>query len=285
MTANEAKSILLRYRPGTADAEDPQVAEALGLAKSDAELAAWLKDHCARQEALRAKFQQITPPPGLREQIISEHRAQQRAATRRRSVALALSSCAALVAVVAFFVLQRPPREPDSRSLAVYQNAMVSFALKGYGMDLLTNDATRVRNYLATRAAPADFKLPAGLERRAELLGCAVQQWQSLPVSLVCYRSGKPLPAGTQNDLWLFVVDSAAVKDPPPSAVPQVAKVNRLLTATWTEGGKLYLLAVVGTQEDLNRYLTKGFSHPTGPAYTEVSRPISSRRSCGPGPS
>ena len=39
MNHDEARQILLLYRPGTADAEDPQIAEALALAKREPELA------------------------------------------------------------------------------------------------------------------------------------------------------------------------------------------------------------------------------------------------------
>jgi len=49
MNHNEAKDILLLYRPGTADVADPQIAEALALAQRDAELARWFGEHCARQ--------------------------------------------------------------------------------------------------------------------------------------------------------------------------------------------------------------------------------------------
>jgi hypothetical protein len=73
---DEAKNILLLYRHGTADADDPQIAGALALAQRDPELARWLEEHCARQFVLREKFRQIAAPAGLREQIISEHAAQ-----------------------------------------------------------------------------------------------------------------------------------------------------------------------------------------------------------------
>ena len=41
MNRDEAMFILSAYRPGGADAHDAQFAEALDLAKQDAELAAW----------------------------------------------------------------------------------------------------------------------------------------------------------------------------------------------------------------------------------------------------
>jgi hypothetical protein len=73
---DEAKNILLLYRHGMTDADDPQIAEALALAQRDRELTRWLEEHCARQFLLREKFRQISAPAGLKEQIISEQAAQ-----------------------------------------------------------------------------------------------------------------------------------------------------------------------------------------------------------------
>ena len=270
MNVNEAKSVLLLYRPGSADAEDPQTAEALALAKSDPALSAWLESHCARQIAMRTKFQQIAPPPGLREQIVSEHNAHRRAGARRRSVTMAIAASLALVAVTILVIFQLPPRQPDSHSLAVYQDEMASLALKGYGMDVLTNDPAAIRVFLTRRQAPADFTLPSGLQQRAELVGCSVENWQETRVSLVCFRTGQPLPPGAQADVWLFVVDSSFVKNPPAPAGPLFAEVNRLMTATWTSGGKLYFLGMGGTKEELQRYLPDKISRSSGAQFTDL---------------
>ena len=59
MTLGEAKEILLLYRPGTADAEDTQVVEAVELARQNPEMARWFEQHCAFQNAMRAKLRQI----------------------------------------------------------------------------------------------------------------------------------------------------------------------------------------------------------------------------------
>ena len=88
---DEAKNILLLYRHGTADADDPQIAEALALAKRDPELTRWLVEHCARQFVLREKFRQIAVPAGLKEQIISEQAAQRRMIFWRQKFALAVA--------------------------------------------------------------------------------------------------------------------------------------------------------------------------------------------------
>ena len=53
---------------------------------------------------------------------------------------------------------------------------------------------------------------------------------------MVCFY-----PGGNQM-LYLFVMDSSAVKDPPPAA-PQVSQVNKLEVASWTREGRTYVLA------------------------------------------
>jgi len=62
----EAKAILLLYRPGTADAEDPQIAQAMEVARRDPELGRWFTNHRRFQEAMRRKFRQIKVPSRLK---------------------------------------------------------------------------------------------------------------------------------------------------------------------------------------------------------------------------
>jgi uncharacterized membrane protein YbaN (DUF454 family) len=251
VTTDEAKTILLLYRPGTADAGDPQIAEALALAKRDPELTRWLGAHSARQEALRAKFRQIAPPPGLKEQIISEQAARARISSWRRNAIFAVA--AAMVALVALVWLWLPHR-PNEDTLANYRIRMMKVAALGYRMDFATNNPSAIRAYLAQRSAPADYALTAPLEKAATT-GCAVENWRGASVSMICFRTGKPLPPDQASDLWLFVIDRAAVKDAPPAGAPRFAQVNNLLTATWTAGDKVYVLGMEGNEAALRQYL------------------------------
>ena len=65
MNSSEAREILLLYRPGTGDAADPQMAEALERARQDPELGRWFENHRTFQKAMRAGFQQIEVPAHL----------------------------------------------------------------------------------------------------------------------------------------------------------------------------------------------------------------------------
>ncbi len=71
MRREQAKQILLLYRPGSADAQDPQVARALDLASQDRELSCWFEEHCAFQERVRAKLRQIKVPKHLKQTLLT----------------------------------------------------------------------------------------------------------------------------------------------------------------------------------------------------------------------
>ena len=242
MNHEEVKNVLLLYRPDMPDADDPQIAEALALAKRDPGLSEWLAEHCARQKFLREKFGQIQVPAGLKEQIISERAAHEKVVYLRLNFAL-VAAAVVVAAIVLAALWFRPSAAEDT--LAVFEQRMTGIALRGYGMDLETNDLGQIRTFLAKNSAPSDFVLPAKLGK-VTLTGCAIENWRNARVSMICFRSGKPLPPGEQSDLWLFVVDRASVKNLP-ADFPQFSKINRLNTVAWTEGGRLYFL---GTESD-----------------------------------
>lgn len=253
MNRDEAKFILLLYRHGTADADDPQIAGALALAERDPELKDWLVIHCAREFVLREKLRQITAPAGLKEQIISEQAASKRAVSIwHRKIGLAPVAALILLSGVLASLWFANHREHDD-TLAVFQNQMAGVALRGYAMDLMTNDPVPIRAYLAQNHAPSDFILPEAL-KQVSLAGCAIEGWQGVKVSLICFRTSQA-PPHTANDLWLFVVDRASLKTSTVGSVPQFSKINRLMTATWIQGDKLYFLGTTGDAQTIQQYL------------------------------
>ncbi len=250
MNHDDAKSILLLYRHGTADAEDPQIAEALALAERDPELKGWLANHVARQAALREAFRALGAPAGLKEQIISEQAAMERMKRWRKKVTLAAVAALALVMTLGSLWFTR--RAPED-TLAIYQDQMAGVALRGYAMDVMTNDLVAIRAYLTQRHAPAEFVLPASLSK-ATLTGCAVEGWHDVKVSMICFRTGQAAP-DVASDLWLFVVDRDSVKKSSAGATPRFSKVNRLMTATWVDGDKLYFLGTTSDAQAIQHYL------------------------------
>ncbi len=244
MTSAEAKQILLLCRPGTSDLHDPEAAQALELAREDADLGRWYEEHCTFQTAMRRKLRQIEAPADLKARILAQRKIVPLPVWWRSPRWLAAAAAVVLFAGVLAVVIR--PHAPDR--FANFQARMVGAALREYAMDLKTNDMRQVRQFLATKGAPADYVVPQGLER-LPLTGGGFLRWRNHPVSMVCFDRG-----GGQM-LYLFVLDRSAVQDPPP-ATPQLADLPKLQVASWTRDGRTYLLA--GPKEpDFQSYLSE----------------------------
>ena len=235
MTSSEARDILLLYRPGTADAADPKMAEALALARQDPELGRWFEQHRAFQKSMRAGFRQIEVPAHLKASLLIQNSGRRTIITPQvwwRSP-IWLTAVATVVLALGLAVFW-----PNSRSLdrfANFQSRMVGAAQLAYRMDIETNDMQQVRQFMASSGAPADYDLARGLEH-LQLTGGGRLTWRSNPVAMVCFDRGD------KQMLFLFVMKRSAVKDAPPKT-PRLAKVRDMLTASWTQGDKTYLLA------------------------------------------
>jgi hypothetical protein len=248
MTKEQAKQVLQLYRPGSADAGDPEFAEALKLCERDAELKEWFGSHCALYTALRSKFKRIAVPEGLKEQIIAERQAHRPTPLWQKAVLLA-GACAALALMASWLFQNITPRE--RHDFAAYRNYMGSFAARAYSMDDLTNNLDQIRLFLADKKAIADYVLPENLKKNASAAGCVSTKWQGQNVSMICFQSGRPLPPGQQSDLWLFISDRTIAKDAPAVATPRVEKSNGFVTASWTVGNRTYVLATEGNDKQL----------------------------------
>lgn len=241
MNSEQARTILLRHRPGTPSEADAEVQAALAQASRDPALAAWWADHRQFQEEVSDGLRSIKVPAGLREQILSEKKARLNPwRTPRRWAAGALAALF-LGAGLLLWLLPTPDEEAQ---FATFRSRMVKAALRGYAMDLTSTDLDEIRAYLGTRQVTPDWTEPEGLEAMP-LLGCAVLTWRSQPAAMICYGEA----AGP--DLWLFVMETSAFPDPPVDALTKVKKVNRLNTVSWSVDGRTYLLAGDRTETEL----------------------------------
>lgn len=252
MTRDQAKQVLVLYRPWVNDSPDAEMAEALALADQDPELGKWFRGFQAGQLAVRTSLRATLPPEAFREQIIAETLARKRATSRRRVLA---ALTVALVLGVGFEALylfsEKTPKEEIS--LPAFANRMSREALRLYRMDLETEDMAQIRNYLASRQSPDDFALSGALQS-VKVTGCLATKWQGRPVSMVCFHSGKQLPTGRNSDLYLFVIDKNALPDAP-RGEPQFSKASRLTVASWSRDGKIYLLATEYGESELRKLL------------------------------
>jgi hypothetical protein len=155
------------------------------------------------------------------------------------------AAAAAVAVLIGLTLVWVKPRTPDHFS--DYEARMVRAALREYRMDIVTNDMRQLRRFMAAKGAPADYVLPAGLGQ-LQLTGGGLLRWRGKPVAMVCFNRGD------NQMLFLFILDQAAVKDPPPM-VPKLSKVNKLLTASWTGDGKTYILAGPEEAAFVHKYL------------------------------
>ena len=244
MTVQQAKEILLLYRPGRGDDADPEVAQALELAQRDPELQAWFQEHCAFNEALSKKFADLPVPRTLKGDILLGPRVVRGPAQWwSRRVALAAAACFVLFAVIGAMLWTSKPRN----DFADFRARMVGSVLREYRMELFTNDMAEVRAYLARKGAPADYSVPSGLEATS-LTGAGVLSWHAEPVAMVCFDRGK------KDMVFMFVSRKGKMNNVTVSG-PQLTSELELATASWTAGDKVYLLAASGTPEQLRTYL------------------------------
>ncbi|MGC3960553.1 MAG: hypothetical protein QM813_22270 [Verrucomicrobiota bacterium] len=248
MTTQQAKQILLAYRPWANDAQDQEMTEALALCRADAELGQWFEKHCAAQAILRVKLQGIKPPEGLLQQIMSERHVH--VASRQRARQRLVVACAFVAIVISGWFIWKSiqPVLREDLSFDGYRNRMARTALRAYGMDVETNDVTILQAHLAANQAPVDYTMSEAL-RQTPAVGCGVLRWQSKPVAMLCFRTGQPLPVGMKSDLILFVARQADVQGSTELAETKFRKVSEWFTASWTAGDKVYLLAACDEAE------------------------------------
>jgi len=248
VSPDEAKEILLLYRSGTADEHDAQVVEALQLARQDPALGEWFARQQAFQQAMRARFREIEVPQSLKAALLERQRiVHPLQHFWQRPVWMA--AAAIFLALFSLTIVWFRPSVPDRFSH--YRQSMVSEAVRNYGMDLVTQDPKELREFIAQRGAPADYDLTGGLAK-LQLKGGGLLRWRGNPVSMVCFDRG------TGTTLFLFVLKRSAVKDPPPAPTSHadLAQVDGLMTASWTEGSDTYVLAGPAEPNFAEKYLS-----------------------------
>ncbi len=232
MNTTEAKEILLLYRPGRDDGGDPEMAAALELVNRDPELKQWFDAHVSFQRQMRDKLRGIQPPAHLKDALLAERKIIRPQIWWRQPAAWSAAAAVVVICVGLSAFWLRPRADAGFET---YQARMVGTALREYRMDIETHDMNRLRQFIASKGAPADYDLTHGLEKLA-LTGGAQLAWRSNPVAMVCFDRGD------KQMLFLFVMKRAAVQNPPPST-PTVSKVSDMVTVSWTKGDNTYVLA------------------------------------------
>jgi anti-sigma factor RsiW len=259
MDREEARLILQSCRPGDQDAGDPQFAEALALAKSDPELAAWFAEQQKFDAQVRDAIQSLPVPLDLKATILAgENPPLQKivelpeAAWWRKlflfmsPVSWAMAATILIFLGLAIFFNQ----SKGGARFADYSARMVFAAVNDKNhVDVDNSDMKQVVAWLGEHHGENNFVLPVALNGEKGLMGCRVLDWHGQKISMLCY--------GLKNSghVDLFVADAKIFSDAPPVDQPQFASSGGMPTASWSHDGQVYLLVGHNSGTDLEKVL------------------------------
>jgi hypothetical protein len=234
MNNQEAKLILQAYRPNGQDASDPFFAEALKQVRQDPELEKWFAEENGLNNRIQTRFQAAIPvPPGLKSDLLALRKTVHSTPwwlqpMKLAAVGLVLASLGAILLMIP----QRPTR------LASFRDAMARTSLQTQEHVVFqSHDIASIRQWLQSQDMQTNFDMPATLQAaNGTAQGCRVVDWNGHQATMVCF-----IVNGQHMDL--FVMDRTGLPDFPENGAPQFASADGLMTATWADGGKVYLLA------------------------------------------
>ncbi len=240
MDNQEAKLVLSAYRPGGEDATDPVFAEALEQARRDPELADWFAAQRRLDASMSKALQSCVPPADLRDRIvfnqnvvrISQPPAPERRVWSQPRFLFALAASIVLLLSIGLFYKSAEPALMTSRHFVenvveLNQSGQISLGRMGGGIGEL-------RSWLAEQGSPSDFEIPPDLEAHGGI-GCQTFTINGHQVSLVCFMLEK------DRLVHFFVIDNEGIEHPP-GLEPRFIRRNGHTAATWSAGGRTYVL-------------------------------------------
>ncbi|HVU09098.1 MAG TPA: hypothetical protein VHG89_11200 [Verrucomicrobiae bacterium] len=242
MTREEAKLILQVCRPSDAAAGDAFFCEALTLAKTDSELAAWFAEQQKFDILISSGLQKVNAPAQLKAKILARKPETEPVISpisiwwqNLFSWQSPIAWTAAIILVVVLFAMIKPATR--GLPFAVFSKQMVDEAINNTNhVDMENSNMKQVAAWLGEHHGANNLILPAALSGKTGLMGCRVLDWHGQKVSMLCYY------LNNSAHMDLFVVSTAGFRDAPPVDKPQFVQNGETPTASWSHGGMVYLL-------------------------------------------
>jgi hypothetical protein len=245
MNSQQAKQVLVSYRPGIDDASDPQIADALRQLEQDPQLALWFEQLQRADDVIRRRLREMSAPADLKQRILAEQKIVRPNFGWRKPVLMAAAAAVVIaLGVLSVWVSHRSARN----GLEVYRADMVGYVSSSYSSAFVkATSFDELRQILASKNWPSDFVVPDRLKSITVIGGSAVE-WRGHKVAIACMKEGR-------HGLWLFAIEKAALSDAPKTETPQLQDVESMPTAAWSQDGKAYLFTVQGDEALLKKYL------------------------------
>lgn len=247
MKSQEARQLLEVYRPGGADARDPQFQEALKQAETDPALRGWFEEQRRFDAAFAEKLQGAAAPGSLKDSILVARKTVKLPLWHDRRVRAAAIAAAITVLAIAggMQATGKAQRFPEFRAELIDQ------AWDGQAhLDFESSDVQRIRLWLAQHNASPDFTLPQAL-RETRIVGCRVVEAEGRRVPMLCLADGF-------KHLHLFVVDEAQFAGLPPQGIPDFEKCRGWKTSSWQHAGRTYVLTGMKYQTFVSKFRKAG---------------------------
>lgn len=244
MNNQEVKFILSAYRPSGEDACDAVFAAALEQVSRDPGLAAWFAGQRAFDVATTNAICSIPIPQDLRANILAGAKISRRRFWPKRTVLFAIAASLMLFSVITG--IRTRPSGLDS-----WQNdalAVVSKFVPGHEpFDHQAPDSRALQEWLVAQNAPAPAVIPTALQA-IPTVGCKTISASGRSISIMCFK----LQDGQM--VHLVVTKASGLRHLPPSK-PTFVKEGDWVTASWTENGRVCMLATKGSSQLLHSLL------------------------------
>ncbi len=245
MTPEEAKFILEARRPDGSDDADPQMAEALAVAKNHPQISRWLGEQSEFDMVIAGKLSGVSAPPRLRERIVAGQcvgRGRSWVAFRRL---LPLAAAIALLLSIGAVWL----RAPGGNTFAAFGADAEKFINEKWDhrFDLPESDFGRIGEWVAKQdgAAPAD--VPPGVAG-SKMYGCKLYEWNGHKATLVCFS------AADGGTIHLVVTRREGVSNPPGTS-PIHFRHGDFNMAAWSRGDTVYVALTSSPRAELEKVL------------------------------
>lgn len=246
MNREEAKSILGTYRPGGADAADPQFAEALRLVERDAELKSWFQEQRAFDSVIAGSLKDLAVPADLKTSILAGRVIVRVPLWRDSRVRVAAA------AAVALMVALGSSKYVGARaSFSKFREKLIAEAWAGdRHVDFESSEWKEVSRWLAAQNVSNNFNLPPALGD-LRVHGASVVDLDGRRIPCVCLADGP-------RHLHLFVVTGAEFSDQPQDGMPDFEKCGGWKTASWQQGEKTFVLTGMKYQTFVSKFRKGG---------------------------